>query len=549
MAEENPFKIPRPRRIKLRIMGVENELGGRVVNKDGFPLPSGSGVFENHCGEIILAMVPKNMSNRCLQYARVALPNGSLCYSDTGSHLEHSTSECLGARELSLFETAGMEVIADGMRRYNQAKSGPYVMSLHKANRSCELDDLGQPLKYSWGSHANFLSFRRVEDGLRMQQMAGFLISRWPLIGNGWFKVVDKKYLRFIFSQRGEVVEAKVDGCTTGEAKPLINTKDKSMLGSEIWRRIHDISGNHNMSQVQLVLKYGTFDLLLAMVEAGDFLQPPPLPVDLKKIPFPGEYASYTLASHIFNNDIRCKTPVPLKNGREWTSLDFQRYYLNEARRFFAKGLGTLTPERKWVLELWGKTLDALRRWDLPFLAQYLDWASTLYYEIMPRLKRLGFDPELLFSNSSFLHDPESCAPPRIPHDHQFMRNGKTEMLLKYLLYFLTSYADVDTSSSIYGLYLRQGLIKQIFTREEIEFAKNNPPQRTRARLREELIRNPPKGMILYQFAWDRVTFAPPGTTKGLMVELPNPYRYNMRDGGEEYKPSVNYYDGGCYGG
>lgn len=549
MAYEDPAKIPRPKRIKLRIMGGEDELGGRVANKDGSTPPAGSAAFENHCGGVILAMAPENMSNRYVQYARVVLPNGSLCYLDTASHFECSTSECLGAREVSLYETASMEVIADGLRRYNQTKSGPHAISLHKTNRSCELDDLGRPLKFSWGSHGNFLSFRWVQDGLRMQQMAGFLISRWPIIGNGWLRVVDKKYLRFVFSQRGEVVEAKVDGCTTSEAKPLINTKDKSMLGSEIWRRIHDISGNHNMSQIQLVLKYGTFDLVLAMVEAGDFLRPPPLPVDLKKIPFPGEYASYTLASHIFNNDIRCKTPVSLKNGREWTSLDFQRYYLNEARRFFVEGRGTLTPERKWVLKLWGETLNALRRWDLPFLAKYLDWASALYYEIMPRLGRLGFDPELLFSNSSFLHDPESCAPPGIPYNYQFERKGKTETLLKYFLYYLTSYADVDISASPYGLYLRQGLMKQIFTREEIEFAKNNPPQRTRARLREELIRNPPEGMSLYQFAWDRVTFAPPNTSKGLQVELPNPYRYNMRDGGEEYKPSVNYYDGGCYGG
>lgn len=549
MTQENPSKIPKPRRLKLRIMGAENELGGRVKNKDGSLLPSGSVAFENHCGGVVSAMLTESMPQyRYLQHVRVSLPNGGLCYTNTGSHFEHSTPECLEARELSLYETAGIEVVAEGVRRYNQTNFSPFMVSLHKTNRSCELDDLGQPYKYSWGSHANFLSLRGAGDSLRMHQMAGFLISRWPIIGNGWFAVIGKKYLRFVFSQRGEVMEAKMDGCTTGVTKPLINTKDEIMLGNEIWRRIHDISGNHNMSQIQLVLKYGTFDLVLAMVEAEDFLQLPPIVEDVKLAPL-GEFASYTLASHVFNTDIKFSSPIRLRDGRQWTAVDFQRHYLNEACRFFAEGRGTLTPERKWVLELWGEILDALGRWDLPFLAKYLDWAAALYYEIIPRLKRLDLDPELMFSNSSLVYDPESYAPRGIPHDHQFKRKGGIETLLKYFLYYLTSYADVDTSASPYGLYLRRGWIKQIFTREEIEFAKNNPPQRTRARLREELIRNPPEGMVLYQFAWDRVLFAPPNTTKGLQVELPNPYRYSMPPGGEEFKPSQGYYDGGCYGG
>ena len=250
----------------------------------------------------------------------------------------------------------------------------------------------------------------------------------------------------------------------------------------------------------------------------------------------------------IFNTDIRFTSTIRLKNGEEWTSLDFQRYYLKEARRFFAEGRGTLTPERKWTLELWGKTLNALNRWDLPYLARYLDWAAVLYYEVMPRLKRLGFDPELLFSNSSLLSDSGPSAPPGIPCDYEFQRKGETETLLKYFLYFLTSYANVDASSSPYGLYLRQGLMKQIFTREEIEFAKNNPPRRTRAKLREELIRNPPPGMTLYQFAWDSLLFTPPHTTNGLRVDLPNPYRHNARKGGEEFKPAQGYCSSGCIG-
>lgn len=340
---------------------------------------------------------------------------------------------------------------------------------------------------------------------------------------------------------------AKINNAgTTGSTKPFIHTKDIPRANQEIWRRIHDLSGNSTLSPWQLVLKYGTFDLVLAMVEAENFLQPPLLADDQDFLTH-DEIIPYTFASQIFNTDIRFRSKVKLWDGRYWTSLDFQRYYLKEACRFFAEGRGTLIPERKVVLEFWTKILDALERWDLPFLAKYLDWAAVLYYEIIPRLKRLSLDPELLFIKSS-LADPPTSVSQGIPGDHQFERKGKTERLLEYFLYFLTSYANVDTTASPYGLYLSQSLMEKMFTREEIEFAKNNPPQKTRARLRDEIIQNPPAGMILRDATWDSVIFTPPQSAKGLKVDLPNPYRSYARPGGEEFKPAVYYDYATCLG-
>ena len=536
MTHKDQSKIPKPKHIKLRINGSDIEYGLGVTKRDQF---SGDPIifYQTHPPKIVEAMLPAE-NKRILPGARVILPNGGLIYSNTGNHVEHATAECLGARELALHETAGLEILTEGVNRFNQSNPNLPKVSLHKTNCSCELDDNKRPLYY-WGSHASFLTLRTVTIDLRENLMKEFLMSGWPLIGNGWFKVVDKKYLRFIFSQRAEIISASRGATSTcptagNNSRPMFHLRDEPHADNLVWQRIHDISLNANLSQYQIFLKYGIYDLVLAMVEAKDFLRPLPL-IDHIALGCGTTTAAYTTASLIFNEDICFQRPVKLQNGRSWTSIDFQLHYFKEACRFFAQGRGTLTPERKIVLNFWGKILRALKRWDLPYLAQYLDWAAILYYEVLPRLRRLGFDPTLLFLPPSQSDHSESLALQGIPYDHQFIRKEKDENLLAYFLYFITSYANVDTSASPYGLYLRQNKIKSIFTRAEIEFAKNNPPARTRATLREEIIRHPPENTTLQTWCWDKLYFAISNLVPSICFDLPNPYRYGLKNGIEEF--------------
>lgn len=531
MAQEDPSKIPKPKRIKHRITGAEIEHGVETKSTS-LKVPEFCNTLE-----LVLSSLPTELRHRYI-IPRVIQPNQAQVYNDSGNHPEYATPECRGGKETALYETAGLGIMTRAVRRYNESNPGLGEISLHKTNRNCEWTPTGLSM-FSWGSHANFLSLRGIEDGQRVRDCIPFALSRWPLIGNGWFKIVDKKYLRFIFSQRGEIMQATAEYSTTGDKRPLINTKNQPEADAKIWRRIHDISGNSNMSQWQLFLKYGTFEIVLAMIEAGNFLQQIPLITTSAKSYFK-EQEPFTLACQIFNTDLRCRSRVELQGGRWWTSLDFQRYYLNEARRFFAEGKGTLTPERKLVMKFWAKILDALKRWDLPFLARYLDWAAVLYYEIMPRVRRLGFDPELLFLDDPPLIDSRGRVPVAegIPCDFLFERKGQEEKLLDYFLYYLVSYANVDISSSPYGFYLRTGRMERLFSEEEISFAETNPPARTRAKLREEVMQNPPHDkMEVKGLGWNWVTFGYPGQSATAQIDLPNPYRATMRPEGEKVGP------------
>lgn len=531
IVQENSPKIPKPKRIQHRIMGAEVEHGVETKGKS-----FGGSAFCNST-ELAKSSLPVKLCHRYIT-PRAILPNQAQVYSDSGNHPEYATPECWGAKETALYETAGLKIMAKAVRRYNESKPSLEKISLHKTNRNCEWTSMGLSI-FSWGSHANFLSLRGVEDGQRVRDCMPFLLSRWPLIGNGWFKIVDQKYLWFIFSQRGEVMKAMAEYSTTGDKRPLINTRDHSEADTNIWRRVHDISGNSNMSQWQLFLKYGTWEIVLAMIEASNFLETIPL-IAISGESYFQEFKSLTSACRIFNADLRCRFTAELLDGRQWTSLDFQRYYLNEAHRFFAEGRGTLTPERKLVMEFWTKILDALERWDLPFLARYLDWAAMLYYEIMPRVKRLGFNPELLFLDDPSLADSNGHTPVAegIPYDFLFKRKGWEEKLIDYFLYYLVSYANVDISSSPYGFYLRTSRMERLFSEAESSLAETNPPARTRAKLREEMMQNPPHGgMETKGLGWSWITFAYSNQVATAQINLPNPYRATMRPEGERVEP------------
>lgn len=540
------MKLPNPKRIKHRIMGSEHEHGIKARRKNGQTFFNVCDPTPINTNELVILSLPGELRGRFLG-ARAIQLNQAQIYVDSGNHPEYATAECRGPKEAALQETAGLGIMARTAIDYNNIHPDQEKISLHKTNRNCVWNDDSGISPICWGSHANYLSLRKISDGDRAEKCMGFLLSRWPLIGNGWFMIVDKKYLRFLFSQRGELMLAKIAGTTTEEKRPLINTRDEPHANHEIWRRIHDISGNSNMSQYQLYLKYGTFDIVLAMTEATNFLTAPPNIVNTGRLGL-GIEEAHSDACHIFNADIRCQTKVGLADGKKWGSLDFQRYYFNEACRFFAEGRGTLTQERKEIMRFWKQILDALENWNLPYLARYLDWAAVLYYEVMPRLKRLKLDPELLFLKEPSIINP---GPPQegIPYDFLLERKGRQELLLDYLFYYLTSYANVDISASPYGYYLRNNMMEQLFSDEEINHAQSHPPSQTRAQLREYLMQNPPPNKQVREAVWNRMTFGTAGVYSATEeINLSNPYCRTLGKGGQKICPIGKSYlgDVGC---
>ena len=72
----------------------------------------------------------------------------------------------------------------------------------------------------------------------------------------------------YSLSQRAEHIWEGVSSATT-RSRPIINTRDEPHADAERFRRLHVIVGDSNMSETTTLLKVGTTDLVLRMIEAG----------------------------------------------------------------------------------------------------------------------------------------------------------------------------------------------------------------------------------------------------------------------------------------
>ena len=74
---------------------------------------------------------------------------------------------------------------------------------------------------------------------------------------------------------------------------------------------------------------------------------------------------------------------MKLANGREATALDIQREYHQKAADFVDRR--GADPTTKRVVELWGRTLDAIGTGDLSQIDREIDWATK--YQLIERYR------------------------------------------------------------------------------------------------------------------------------------------------------------------
>jgi proteasome accessory factor A len=147
----------------------------------------------------------------------------------------------------------------------------------------------------------------------------------------------------FCLSQRADHIWEGVSSATT-RSRPIINTRDEPHADAERYRRLHVIVGDSNMSETTTMLKVGSTDLVLRMIEAG-----------------------VTMRDHSLENPIRAirevshdptgRRRVRLANGREASALDMLH-----------------TEGVKRVLDLWERGLRAVTTGDLALVDREIDW-------------------------------------------------------------------------------------------------------------------------------------------------------------------------------
>ncbi len=209
--------------------------------------------------------VARYLFRRVVSWGRssnVFLRNGARLYLDVGSHPEYATGECDDLRQLVAHDRAGERILEDLLvdaehRLADEGIDGDIY--LFKNNT----DSAGN----SYGCHENYLVVRLGEFSRISDVLIPFLVTRQLIVGAG--KVLaTPRGTTYCLSQRAEHIWEGVSSATT-RSRPIINTRDEPHADAEKYRRLHVIVGDSNMSQTTTLLKVGSVDLVLRMLESG----------------------------------------------------------------------------------------------------------------------------------------------------------------------------------------------------------------------------------------------------------------------------------------
>jgi len=405
--------------VERRIFGIENEYGVTCTLHGQRRLSPDE--------------VARYLFRRVVSWGRssnVFLENGARLYLDVGSHPEYATPECDSLSDLIAHDKAG-ERILEGLvesaeeRLIDEGIRGDIY--LFKNNT----DSAGN----SYGCHENYLVGRQDDFQRTIDTLIPFFITRQIFAGAG--KVLETAQgTVYSMAQRAEHIWEGSSSATT-RSRPIINTRDEPHSDAELYRRLHVIAGDSNMSEYVTYAKVGTTAALLQMLEDDVVLRDMTLENPIRAI---REIA----------RDRTCRMPVRLANGRELSALDMQWEYLDRTLRY-ARTRG-FPPEVDRAIGMWEHLLTGLEK-DPMTLSREVDWVAKLQL-----LERYGARHDLPLSS------------PR--------------MALIDL-----AYHDVNRERGLYYILERRGLMDRVVTDSQIEAAMTAPPSTTRARLRGEFIK------------------------------------------------------------
>ncbi|BAU82118.1 Pup--protein ligase [Streptomyces laurentii] len=404
-----------------RIFGLENEYGVTCTFRGQRRLSPDE--------------VARYLFRRVVSWGRssnVFLRNGARLYLDVGSHPEYATPECDNVVELVTHDKAGERILegllVDAERRLHEEGIAGDVY-LFKNNT----DSAGN----SYGCHENYLVARHGEFSRLADILIPFLVTRQLICGAG--KVLQTpRGAVYCVSQRAEHIWEGVSSATT-RSRPIINTRDEPHADAERYRRLHVIVGDSNMSETTMLLKVGATDLVLRMIEAGTVMRDLTLENPIRAI-------------REVSHDITGQRKVRLASGREASALEVQREYFEKAADFVdRRGIRSGTVAQ--VLDLWGRTLDAIEQEALERVETEIDW--VMKYKLIERYRAKH--------NMTMSH-------PRI---------AQIDL----------AYHDIHRRRGLYYLLQKNGQAARICNDVKIFEAKSVPPQTTRARLRGDFIR------------------------------------------------------------
>jgi proteasome accessory factor A len=405
--------------MQRRIFGIETEYGVTCVLRGQRRLSPDE--------------VARYLFRRVVSWGRssnVFLENGSRLYLDVGSHPEYATPECDSLYDLVAHDRAG-ERILEGLvgsaeeRLTEEGIRGDIY--LYRNNT----DSAGN----SYGCHENYLIRRHADFQRTIDTLIPYLVTRQIWSGAGKLLNTARGTV-YSLAQRAEHIWEGSSSATT-RSRPIINTRDEPHADAEMYRRLHVIAGDSNMSEYVTYAKTGVTVALLQMLEDE---------VVFRDLTLENPIRAIREISH----DVTCRRRIRLANGRELSALDIQWEYLERVMRY--SRTSDVGPEVERAISMWEHLLTGLEK-DPMTLHREVDWVAKLHLMDRYQLK----------------HNLPLSSP-------------------KLALIDL-NYHDVNRDRGLYYKMERAGLMDRIVTDTAISKAMVTPPGTTRARLRGEFIR------------------------------------------------------------
>ena len=387
------------------------------------------------------------------------LINGGRYYVDH-AHPEYCTPECSNARDLVKYEKAG-ELILDLSRlAAEELLLDNQEIIIYKNNTDYK--------GHSYGSHENYLMSRKIPFPDIVNGLTPFFVTRQIITGSGKVGAENgANDTEYQISQRADFFEKEV-GLSTMVERPLINTRDEPHADSKLYRRLHVIVGDSNMSEFAIYLKVGITAIVLQLIEkrvvGKQFALQDPVSV-IKSV----------------SRDLSCNNVYELKDDRKWTAIEIQQAYLELAHQHLTSE--ERTPIVEDVLEKWEFALDGLKS-DPMSLAHHLDWVIKKKL-IDAYIARHGF----------------KWTDPRI------------RMLD-------LQYHDLRPDKGLFFRLQKNGHVERILTHEEIAHAIQHPPLDTRAYFRGTCLRKFPNN--IHSVSWNSIVFNGSNGFDKIMMDRPH---------------------------
>lgn len=425
---------------------------------------------------------PSQLTDEDLGLANLILTNGARLYVDH-AHPEYSSPECRSAIDVVRFEKAGDLVMTRGAELARDVYELPEII-LYKNN----VDNKGA----SYGAHENYLMDRQIPFHNVVAQLIPFFISRQIMFGAGRVGLgQESQESGFQISQRADYFEVPV-GLETTLKRPIINTRDEPHADPKIYRRLHVIIGDANMSETAIWLKMGTTALVLDLIEAD-------------ALPTPWEFVNPVRALHQISHDYEFNNVYELEDGKKVSVFDIQERYLHAVQEFIERNGGN--DEERAIVATWERILDTLKT-DPMSLANELDWVAKLS----------------LFN--------------------QYRERDKLNWGSAKLSLIDLQYHDIRPEKGLYHKLVRANRMKKLLDPDEIAAAVTEPPHDTRAYFRGKCLQK--FGTSIAAASWDSVIFDLPGG--GVLRRIPtlDPLRgtkYHVEALFEKHSSAQDFYN------